>query len=83
MFGIDNTGSGLDTIAHVIQVALTPVFLLSGIATLFNVFSTRLACVADHVDAISKVLEGADRGDAKALSARLARDAMPFQTAMQ
>src|SRR5438552_9702331 len=65
MFGIDNTGSALDTIAHVIQVALTPVFLLSGIATLLNVFSTRLARVADHVDAVSKVLEGADRGDAK------------------
>ena len=39
MFGIDNTRSGLDTIAHIIQVALTPVFLLSGIATLLNVFS--------------------------------------------
>ena len=38
MFGIDNTGSALDTIAHIIQVALTPVFLLSGIATLLNVF---------------------------------------------
>jgi hypothetical protein len=32
----------LDTVAHIIQVALTPVFLLSGIATLLNVFSTRL-----------------------------------------
>jgi hypothetical protein len=46
MFGIDNTGSALDTVAHIIQVALTPVFLLSGIATLLNVFSTRLARVA-------------------------------------
>jgi Protein of unknown function (DUF2721) len=73
MFGIDNTGSGLDTIAHIIQVALTPVFLLSGIATLLNVFSTRLARVADQVDAVSKALEGADRRDAKMLSARLAR----------
>ena len=35
--------SPLDLVAHVIQVALTPVFLLSGIATLLNVFSTRLA----------------------------------------
>jgi hypothetical protein len=33
MFGVDNTGSPLDMIAHIIQVALTPVFLLSGIAT--------------------------------------------------
>jgi hypothetical protein len=34
---------GSHTIAHIIQVALTSVFLLSGIATLLNVFSTRLA----------------------------------------
>ena len=53
MFGIDNTGSALDTVAHIIQVALTPVFLLSGIATLLNVFSSRLARVADLVHAAS------------------------------
>src|SRR5436305_11197583 len=73
MFGIDNGGSALDPVAHVIQVALTPVFLLSGIATLLNVFSTRLARVADQVDAVSKAIEGADRDDAQRLSARLAR----------
>jgi hypothetical protein len=38
MFGVENEGSALDTIAHVIQAALTPVFLLTGIATLLNVF---------------------------------------------
>jgi len=72
MFGVDNTGSALDTVAHIIQVALTPVFLLSGIATLLNVFSTRLARVADRVDAVSKAIEGADSDEAKALSAQLA-----------
>jgi hypothetical protein len=71
MFGIDNTGSALDTIAHVIQVALTPVFLLSGIATLLNVFSTRLARVADRVEAVTKALETADDTQTKALSAQL------------
>ena len=40
MFGVETTGTALDNIAHIIQVALTPVFLLSGIATLLNVFST-------------------------------------------
>lgn len=49
MFAIDNTGLGLDTIAHIIQVALTPVFFLTGIATLLNVFSTRLGRVSDRV----------------------------------
>jgi hypothetical protein len=72
MFGVDNTGSALDTVAHIIQVALTPVFLLSGIATLLNVFSTRLARVADRVEAVSKQIEGADADEAKALSAQLA-----------
>jgi hypothetical protein len=71
MFGVDNTGSALDTIAHVIQVALAPVFLLSGIATLLNVFSTRLARVADRVEAVAKALDGADAAQAKALSAQL------------
>ena len=71
MFGFSSTGSALDAVAHVIQVALTPVFLLSGIATLLNVFSTRLARVADRVEAVSKALDGADAAEAKALSLQL------------
>ena len=60
MPGSFNPASSLDFVAHIIQVALTPIFLLSGIATLLNVFSTRLARVADRVDQISKAMEGAD-----------------------
>lgn len=71
MFGIDNTGSALDTIAHIIQVALTPVFLLSGIATLLNVFSTRLARIADRVEATTRALETAADDQRKAISAQL------------
>ncbi len=40
----------VDSVAHIIQVALTPVFLLSGIGTLLNVFNTRLARVSDHTE---------------------------------
>src|SRR6266566_1609092 len=72
MFEIDSSGSALDTVAHIIQVALTPVFLLSGIATLLNVFSARLARVADQVAAASKALSGAGAEQTKALSVRLA-----------
>jgi hypothetical protein len=72
MFDIDSTGAGLDTIAHIIQVALTPVFLLSGIATLLGVFSTRLARVADQVHRLSEALETANVDQAKALAAQLA-----------
>jgi hypothetical protein len=46
--------SPLDSVAHIIQLALTPIFLLSGIGALLNVFATRLARVADRVDQITK-----------------------------
>jgi hypothetical protein len=52
----------LEAVAHVIQLALTPVFLLSGLAALLGVFSTRLGRVADQVDAVSLRLEGAPEG---------------------
>ena len=72
MFGVEANGSALDTIAHIIQVALTPVFLLSGIATLLSVFSTRLSRVADRVETVTAALRGADDAERKALSAQLA-----------
>lgn len=61
----------LESIAHIIQVALTPVFLLSGIAALLNVFSTRLGRVADRVDQVAQALQGADANEAGYLSAQL------------
>jgi len=48
----------LGSVVHIIQIALTPVFLLSGIATLLNVFSTRLARVSDRVDQLSQIFVG-------------------------
>jgi hypothetical protein len=42
--------SPLDNAAHIVQLALTPVFLLSGVAALLNVFATRLGRISDHVD---------------------------------
>ncbi len=46
----------LDSAAHIVQLALTPVFLLSGVAALLNVFSSRLARVSDQVNRL--VYEG-------------------------
>ena len=51
---------GIGNVAHIIQVALTPVFLLSGIGTLLNVFSTRLARVVDQLDRAADLLRHAD-----------------------
>jgi hypothetical protein len=73
MFGAENTGTGVDSVAHIIQAALTPVFLLSGIATLLNVFSTRLARVADQVEAASRALSSADAAESRLLARRLKR----------
>src|SRR5580700_4539527 len=61
----------VDSVAHVIQVALTPVFLLSGIASLLGVLSTRLARVADRVDALAEQLETADPVQRTRLQVRL------------
>ncbi len=44
--------------AHLIQTVLTPVFLLSGIGTLLNVFAGRLARVADQADALTQLTNG-------------------------
>jgi hypothetical protein len=61
-----------DSVAHVIQIALTPVFLLSGIASLLSVFSTRLGRVADRVDAVAEKLETCDKSERERLQERLA-----------
>jgi hypothetical protein len=53
--GMD-TGDPVDSVAHIIQVALTPVFLLSGIGTLLNVFNTRLSRVSDHREQVEELL---------------------------
>jgi len=45
--------SGLAEIAHVIQLAVAPVFLLAGVAGILNVLTSRLARVIDR----SRVLE--------------------------
>jgi hypothetical protein len=61
----------IDAVVHIIQVSLTPVFLLSGIATLLNVFSTRLARVADQVDALMKAEGTASATEVMLMAVRL------------
>jgi uncharacterized protein DUF2721 len=69
--GIEVASAALGSVVHIIQISLAPVFLLSGIATLLNVFSTRLARVADQVDAAAKALDIANSGEAAILAQRL------------
>jgi hypothetical protein len=49
MFGTTD----LSGAAHVVQLALTPIFLLTGLASLLNVFTTRLGRIADRVDRLA------------------------------
>ncbi|GEN61010.1 hypothetical protein ANI02nite_28940 [Acetobacter nitrogenifigens DSM 23921 = NBRC 105050] len=44
-------------VAHLIETALTPVFMLSGVGTLLNLFNTRSARVADHIEKASDLLD--------------------------
>jgi len=55
-FPVSYDPDAVDSAAHLIQIALTPVFMLSGIGTLINVFNTRLARVADHLEDVRKRL---------------------------
>jgi Protein of unknown function (DUF2721) len=68
MLGSDQ--SSVENVTRVIQLALTPVFLLTAVAALLNVFSTRLGRVGDRVDLLSADLQ---RGaaDTEFLSAQL------------
>jgi hypothetical protein len=70
------TVDGLDSVAHIIQVALTPVFLLSGIGTLLNVFNTRLTRVSDHM---GSAVESMRREDNVAEHAALRRHLVRLQ----
>jgi hypothetical protein len=59
LLGLD-AGDAVGSVAHIVQVALTPVFLLSGIGTLLNVFNTRLSRVSDHREHTTELLRGDD-----------------------
>ena len=48
------TDPAIEAAAHIVQLALTPVFLLSGVAALVNVFSTRLGRVSDQADKLAE-----------------------------
>jgi hypothetical protein len=56
-------------LAHAIQLAVAPVFLLSGIAALLGVLTNRLARVIDRSRRLEELLAGADQGaEARAMA---------------
>ncbi|HEX4738103.1 MAG TPA: DUF2721 domain-containing protein [Allosphingosinicella sp.] len=59
----------VNTIAHLIQLAIAPIFLLSGVGAILNVLAQRLARAVDRarqLEAEFESLEPEDRGPASA-----------------
>jgi MFS family permease len=80
MNGLANYAVQNVDIAHLIQVALTPIFLISAIGVTLNVFTSRLARIVDRARAMEKDVsrpdyrpEGRDLHAALEMMARRAR----------
>ena len=57
-----------DSIVHVITLSLSPIFLLTAVASLLSVFTTRLARVSDQV---KQLVQSAEAGEERNQSIRL------------
>lgn len=57
------TGANISNIAHIIQLAVAPVFLLAGIGSLLNVLAARLARVVDRARRLELHVPLADAED--------------------
>ncbi len=51
---LDLNATSIDAIVRVIQSSLTPIFLLTAIASLLGVFNTRLARISDQVKTLAE-----------------------------
>ncbi len=60
VFGFVSAPTQAVDIAHLIQVALTPIFLISAIGVTLNVLTSRLARIVDRARVIEDVLRQAD-----------------------
>ena len=56
--------------ARIVQTALTPVFLLSGIGTLISLFNTRLARVSDQIAQVGALIDAETEADQRGLLER-------------
>ena len=57
----------IDQIAHVIQLSIAPVFLLTGVGTLLNVLSGRLARIIDRARVLEQRLDTPEPAHAAAV----------------
>jgi hypothetical protein len=71
MLGQLQSDTGITAVAHVIQLAVAPVFLLSGIGAMLAVMTNRLARVIDRARLLEAQLP-AKPGDAESIHEQLA-----------
>jgi hypothetical protein len=62
----------VSAVAHVIQLAVAPVFLLSGIGAMLAVMTSRLGRVIDRARVLEDRLDGASPGVQRAINGELA-----------
>jgi hypothetical protein len=67
-----NPDAGITAVAHVIQLSVAPVFLLSGIGGMLTVMTNRLARVIDRARVLERQLRAADAEDHSRIEAQLA-----------
>jgi hypothetical protein len=70
--GLTADESAISAIAHVIELAVAPVFLLTGIATMLNVLAGRFGRIIDRARAIEAAFESYHTMERPAYSAELA-----------
>jgi len=64
--------ANVGTIAHIIQLSVAPVFLLTGVGTILNVMANRLGRIIDRARLLEAKLEAAHPEDAEKLHTNLA-----------
>ncbi len=78
IFTVDD--SAVNTVSHLIQLSVAPVFLIAGVGAILGVFSQRLARIIDKVDKIntellqSQKVPGLDRQGADVTGERRVQD---------
>ncbi|KAB7881978.1 DUF2721 domain-containing protein [Poseidonibacter ostreae] len=63
----------VNTVSHLIQLSVAPVFLLAGVAGLLNVFTGRLARIIDKVEKIDAGIENKKTAEAKQIAEEKSR----------
>lgn len=54
------TEVSITTVAHVIQLAVAPVFLLTGVGTILNVMTSRLSRIIDRFRVLERIIPSAE-----------------------